>query len=58
MFLLYQAFLTVALALAAKVENPSDYSGPQNVFRLCCEIVVFLGTLIDIALEVLDLAEN
>ena len=50
-FLLYLAFLTMALVLAV---NEDTYSKPVNTFGLFCGIVVILATVTDIVLEILD----
>ena len=52
-YLFFLAFLTIALVLAAtKAGNPSEYNQPIDGFRLFCEIVVLLLTIIDILLEI------
>jgi len=57
MYLAFMAFLTIALALAAKVADPRDYSTAThelNGFRLFCEILAIIWIIADIGIEISD----
>ena len=54
MYLTFMAFLTTALALAAKLVDPRDYSMPTHGFRLFCEIVTFIWIIVTVGLEIRD----
>ena len=54
-YLLFMAFLTTSLVLAARSSDPNDYSDPLDKFRLFCEIVTILWVaVINIILECYD----
>ena len=55
MFLLFLVFFTIALVLAAREQNPSNYNhGSLDAFRLFCEIVSIVYLIGDVVLEVFE----
>ena len=51
LYLLFMAFLTTSLVLAARDGNPRQYNTPLNRFRIFCEVVTLLFVFYDLALE-------
>ena len=55
LYLLFMAFLTTSLVLAARISDPSQYESPLDWFRLFCEIVTLVWILLDLVLEFYEL---
>lgn len=57
LYLLFMAFLTTALVLAARDGDPSEYDRSLDWFRLFCEVVTLLWILFDLTLEFYQLGQ-
>ena len=55
LYLLFMAFLTSSLVLAARSSDPSQYDSPLDWFRLFCEVVTILWVFYDLVLELYEL---
>jgi hypothetical protein len=56
-YLLFMAFLTTSLVLAARNGEPGQYDSPLDRFRIFCEVVTLLFVFYDLVLEIYELGQ-